>query len=487
MDPGEEAVAAVGVGGRRPVRRRARRVEHDRGHDARRRAPQATVGTHSAACDAVPVGDHRDARPRPRPTPDRLRHLAHAHGQAAPLRPGTSRRRPGRWPTLVLAAAAPARNSVEREQRGAAPARAASRPGERWCATRPVTSTKRSPRRSVDRAPRDQGEHDADGRVRPRPARPRPGSPSRSCSTGIRNAGPCTITAAAAWASVLAAEHRPAAGGAAASAGRRCRCGVAVVMAPSQRHRDASPRRRPARWPVRIPSDGPRRRLGSETAGAAPLWSGGRRRALDGAMTRTATPPCPSPSAPARSPSTTCVAVARDGAAVRLDAGRRGRDRAGPRAWSRSSPPRRRPAYGISTGFGALATRHIPTEMRAQLQRSLVRSHAAGSGPEVEREVVRGADAAAALDAGDRAHRRTPRDRAAAGRRCCSHGITPVVHEYGSLGCSGDLAPLSHCALALMGEGEVRDASGTPDAGRRRARRRRARRRSSWPPRRAWR
>ncbi|HET7193522.1 MAG TPA: aromatic amino acid lyase, partial [Nocardioides sp.] len=48
------------------------------------------------------------------------------------------------------------------------------------------------------------------------------------------------------------------------------------------------------------------------------------------------------------------------------------------------------PAYGISTGFGALATRHIPTEMRAQLQRSLVRSHAAGSGPEVEREVVRG-------------------------------------------------------------------------------------------------
>ena len=47
------------------------------------------------------------------------------------------------------------------------------------------------------------------------------------------------------------------------------------------------------------------------------------------------------------------------------------------------------PHYGVSTGFGALATRHIPTEMRRQLQRSLVRSHAAGSGPEVEREVVR--------------------------------------------------------------------------------------------------
>src|SRR6476620_8900560 len=41
-----------------------------------------------------------------------------------------------------------------------------------------------------------------------------------------------------------------------------------------------------------------------------------------------------------------------------------------------------------------------------------------------------------------------------------SHGITPVVHEYGSLGCSGDLAPLAHCALALMGEGQVRNNQG---------------------------
>src|SRR5690625_6974549 len=47
------------------------------------------------------------------------------------------------------------------------------------------------------------------------------------------------------------------------------------------------------------------------------------------------------------------------------------------------------PVYGISTGFGALARRHIPEEMRAQLQLSLVRSHAAGSGPEVETEVIR--------------------------------------------------------------------------------------------------
>ena len=117
------------------------------------------------------------------------------------------------------------------------------------------------------------------------------------------------------------------------------------------------------------------------------------------------------------------------------------------------------PTYGVSTGFGALATRHIPTEMRAQLQRSLVRSHAAGSGPEVEREVVR---ALMLLRLSTLATGRTGVRRRTAQLMAdlLSHGITPVVHEYGSLGCSGDLAPLSHCALALMGEGDVRDASG---------------------------
>ena len=60
-------------------------------------------------------------------------------------------------------------------------------------------------------------------------------------------------------------------------------------------------------------------------------------------------------------------------------------------------------------------------------------------------------------------------------------GITPVVREYGSLGCSGDLAPLAHCALALMGEGEVRDAAGTAHA----APPRRGSRRSRSPRRRA--
>jgi histidine ammonia-lyase len=117
------------------------------------------------------------------------------------------------------------------------------------------------------------------------------------------------------------------------------------------------------------------------------------------------------------------------------------------------------PHYGISTGFGALATTHIPVDRRAQLQRSLVRSHAAGSGPEVEREVVR---ATMLLRLSTLATGRTGVrvETAQAYAALLTAGITPVVHEYGSLGCSGDLAPLAHCALAVTGEGQVRDADG---------------------------
>jgi histidine ammonia-lyase len=119
-----------------------------------------------------------------------------------------------------------------------------------------------------------------------------------------------------------------------------------------------------------------------------------------------------------------------------------------------------RPHYGVSTGFGALASKQIPIELRAQLQRSLVRSHAAGSGPEVEREVVR---ALMLLRLSTLATGRTGVRPVVATTYAAvlNAGITPVVGEYGSLGCSGDLAPLAHCALALLGEGEVRNASGT--------------------------
>ncbi len=152
------------------------------------------------------------------------------------------------------------------------------------------------------------------------------------------------------------------------------------------------------------------------------------------------------------------VEVAREGAGVRLgDDAVAAIEKA--RAVVEELAAGERPAYGISTGFGALATRHIPNDMRAQLQRSLVRSHAAGSGPEVEREVVR-ALMLLRLSTLATGHTGIRLETAQLMADLLSHGITPVVREYGSLGCSGDLAPLSHCALALIGEGEVRDAAG---------------------------
>jgi histidine ammonia-lyase len=148
------------------------------------------------------------------------------------------------------------------------------------------------------------------------------------------------------------------------------------------------------------------------------------------------------------------IAVARDGAAVRLSAEAE-QEITATRKVIEALAGDDQPHYGVSTGFGALATRHIPVDLRAQLQRSLIRSHAAGSGPEVEREVVR---ALMLLRLSTLATGRTG-VRLAVARAYAdmlNAGITPVVREYGSLGCSGDLAPLAHCALAAMGEGTVR-------------------------------
>ena len=112
------------------------------------------------------------------------------------------------------------------------------------------------------------------------------------------------------------------------------------------------------------------------------------------------------------------------------------------------------PVYGISTGFGALAQRHIPMQDRVQLQKSLIRSHAAGMGEPVEREVVRALMALRlkTMCSGKTGVRPIVAQTYAA---ILNAGITPKVLEYGSLGCSGDLAPLSHCALVLMGEGRA--------------------------------
>lgn len=153
------------------------------------------------------------------------------------------------------------------------------------------------------------------------------------------------------------------------------------------------------------------------------------------------------------------VQVARHDAPVRID----------PSAFDRVAATRTvidglaadpHPHYGVSTGFGALATTFIAPDRRLQLQASLIRSHAAGTGAEVEREVVRGLQLLRlqTLASGRTGVRPVVVETYAA---MLNAGIVPVVREYGSLGCSGDLAPLAHIALAAMGEGEVRDASGT--------------------------
>ena len=117
------------------------------------------------------------------------------------------------------------------------------------------------------------------------------------------------------------------------------------------------------------------------------------------------------------------------------------------------------PAYGISTGFGSLALVRIPASDRVELQRALIRSHAAGMGPGIEREVVRAMMflRARSLALGRSGARPVVVERMLA---LLGAGVTPFVPEHGSLGASGDLAPLSHCALVLTGEGDVLDGEG---------------------------
>ncbi len=109
-------------------------------------------------------------------------------------------------------------------------------------------------------------------------------------------------------------------------------------------------------------------------------------------------------------------------------------------------------AYGVTTGFGSLADTVVPVDRSAELQTALIRSHAAGMGDPVESEVVR---AMIALRARSLAMGYSG-VRAVVVRRLLDfldHDLTPVVPEFGSLGASGDLAPLAHVALCILGEG----------------------------------
>jgi histidine ammonia-lyase len=153
---------------------------------------------------------------------------------------------------------------------------------------------------------------------------------------------------------------------------------------------------------------------------------------------------------------TEVIAVARHGARVTL---------AGPacEAIARSAAivealaTQEEAVYGISTGFGSLATTVIPPERREELQRALIRSHAAGMGPAVEPEVVRAMMLlrARTLAMGFSGVRQVVVDTILA---LLNADIIPTVYEHGSLGASGDLAPLAHVGLALIGEGECAEA-----------------------------
>ena len=147
------------------------------------------------------------------------------------------------------------------------------------------------------------------------------------------------------------------------------------------------------------------------------------------------------------------VAVARHGVPARLSDEARAAMEASAAVVERLAASEE-PVYGVSTGFGSLAGTWIPPDRREELQRALIRSHAAGMGPPVEREVVRAMLflRARSLAMGRSGARPVVADTMLA---LLAAGLDPVVPEHGSLGASGDLAPLAHCGLALIGEGEV--------------------------------
>src|SRR5436190_304543 len=110
--------------------------------------------------------------------------------------------------------------------------------------------------------------------------------------------------------------------------------------------------------------------------------------------------------------------------------------------------------YGVNTGFGRFVSRSIPDELTAELQLRLLRSHACGVGDPYPVEIIRAAMLlrANALAKGTSGARSVVVDVLVA---CLNAGIVPHVPSRGSVGASGDLAPLAHLALPLVGEGRA--------------------------------
>src|SRR6187402_1685125 len=153
------------------------------------------------------------------------------------------------------------------------------------------------------------------------------------------------------------------------------------------------------------------------------------------------------------------VAIAHDYAPVAISSDARARVQAA-RAVVDDFAERDTPTYGINTGFGSFAEVKIPHDSLSQLQVNLLRSHAAGVGEPLPVAVVR---AAMALRANVLA-------KGFSGIRVetlqllvelLNRRVHPFVPSRGSVGASGDLAPLAHMALILIGEGEVPGPTGT--------------------------
>jgi histidine ammonia-lyase len=162
------------------------------------------------------------------------------------------------------------------------------------------------------------------------------------------------------------------------------------------------------------------------------------------------------------------VSVARHDARVAIDAGAARRAEASRKTVERAAA-RDEAVYGLNTGFGKLASVRVPRDQLLQLQRNLILSHVAGVGAPLPADVVR----ALMLLRANVLLKETSGVRPALAERLAAMlngGIHPVVPEQGSVGASGDLAPLAHVALALIGEGEVevagsgRRATGTAAA-----------------------
>lgn len=147
------------------------------------------------------------------------------------------------------------------------------------------------------------------------------------------------------------------------------------------------------------------------------------------------------------------VAVARGGAHARLAASaRRGMRRS--RAWVEDAVRDHAVVYGVTTGFGAFQNVSVRSERLRELQRNLILSHCAGVGAPFDEDIVRAMLLlrANALARGHSGIRIGTVERLI---EMLNRGVHPVVPEQGSVGSSGDLAPLSHAAAVLIGEGEA--------------------------------